>query len=292
MHRYCSLLIVGLLSLPQFAGAADIPPVPARDGVGDFIHDYAGLLDQTTMQRIGEAQKQAFEQHNTPIIVVTINRMADYRHSGSIESLAAEWFNAWQIGTQNREGGANRGVLILVSVGDRKARIELGGDWGRDWDAYCQRVMDHDMVPNFRQGDYARGIATAAESLVEMAAGGPSGKAPGISFGDRASGALRGTNRGMSKYSFFPTWAFWLAILAGIGLIVGGIMLPEHRKWMIITGVALIGVALFTMVAIFLLFAWGRLTGRISGGSGGSGGYSGGGFSGGSSGGGGASGSW
>ena len=82
---------------------------------------------------------------------------------------------------------------MLVSVGDRKARIELGGDWGRKRDDFCQQVMSGRMVPSFKEGDYAGGIANAVASLSEMAAAGPEGAAPAgssaVGFDGAASSA-------------------------------------------------------------------------------------------------------
>ncbi len=272
------------------APAAQIPPLPAEGGVGYFIHDYTSSLDSTAVERVTAAQRIAFEQHNTPIIVVAIARMSDYGHGGAIEPFATEWFNKWQIGLMNFDGGGNQGVLVLVSIGDRRVRIELGGDWGRNWDAYCQRMMDRDMIPHFKQGDYGRGIANAVESLALMAESGPQGEPPGPSIGDRLKTSLEGTNDGIGRFSPLPIAIVWLTLLGGIGLIVAAIFIPAHRKWMIIAGAVAIFIGVFTWVFLFLLLP--AVMGRISKGSGGGGGYSGGGFSGGSSGGGGASGSW
>ena len=233
--------------------AEEIPPVPAEDGMGFFIHDYANLIDEVATQRIKEAQQKAFEEHDTPIIVVTIASMARYDHDGDIESLATEWFNQWRIGTQDRPDGSNRGMLVLVSVGDRKARIELGGDWGRDWDAYSQRVMDRDIIPYFKQQQYGRGIANGVESLALMAAAGPDGATPQLQVREPPEPANRNQPGG------------------GIGGLAMCCMWP----------------------LFLLLSLWSAVTGRGgSGGYSGGSGFSGGGFSGGSSGGGGATGSW
>ena len=249
-------LALTLAFTPALLRSAELPPVPARDGVGFFIHDYAGLLDKVATERIQQAQKQAFEEHDTPIIVVTIASMSRYGHSGNIESLATEWFNAWRIGTEDRPDGANRGVLVLVSVGDRKARIELGGDWGKDWDAYCQRVMDREMVPFFKQQDYGRGIANGVESLLLMAERGPQGTAPALQVrepsGDETNDGGGGLNNGIGSCCAWPL----LMLLALLSTLFRG--------------------------------GFGSHGGGYSGGSG----YSGGGFSGGRSGGGGATGSW
>ncbi|MBB75048.1 MAG: hypothetical protein CMJ75_11110 [Planctomycetaceae bacterium] len=286
---------------------ADIPPVPADgSGSGDFIHDFAGMLSAQEMNQIGEHQQVAMEQHNTPIIVVTIRRMADYNHSGDIETFAKQWFNAWNIGTLDRDSGANLGALLLVSAGDRRARIELGADWGRKKDDYCLQVMNGRIVPSFKQGDFAGGITNGVISLKDMAAAGPDGSPPPIAqqsvpMGQRFQRSLRGGNGSsgsgsVGAFGFLPIALIALMVLGGMGLIVAGIFVPEYRKWLIGGGLLMIALGIcFPIVVVLVLGFLGVRFGGGGGNSSGSyssGGYSGGGYSGGYSGGGGASGSW
>ena len=301
-----SLVGFALALTVSVAFSADIPPVPAdAAGNGDFIHDFAGMLSSQEMNQIGEHQQVAMEQHNTPIIVVTIRRMADYNHSGGIETFAKQWFNAWKIGTLDRESGANLGALLLVSAGDRKARIELGADWGRKQDAYCLQVMNGRIVPSFKQGDFAGGITNGVISLKDMAAIGPDGSPPPIAqqsapIGQRFQRSLRGRNGSsgsgsLSAFGFLPIALIVLMVVGGIGLIVAGIFVPEYRKWLIGGGLMMIALGVcFPIVAVLALGFLGNRFGGSGGSSSGgySGGYSGGGYSGGYSGGGGASGSW
>ncbi|WP_152052703.1 TPM domain-containing protein [Tautonia marina] len=298
-------VLAALLIAP--ASAADIPPVPAENGVGQFTHDYAKVLDEPAQARIAEAQRAAFEQHDTPIIVVTITAMAAYNHQGPIEPLAREWFDAWQIGTLNRPGGANKGILVLVSLGDRKARIELGADWGHRWDEFSQGVMDTDMIPRFKQGDYSGGIAAGVSSLAELAAIGPNGSPPKPDLGQR----IKGEVRHLSQANGLPLVLIGAFFGLGILVLVLGIFAPQlgfpenNRKWLIFGGIGLMAAAFFGWLvliatAVLLSMRYGPSGGgfhpRGGGGGGfsggGGGGYSGGGFSGGSSGGGGASGGW
>ena len=299
----CLLLLEGPVS-----AEIRIPPTPAQDGYGDFVQDYESAIDTGRHRdRIGEAQRVAFEEYDTPIIVVVITRMAPYgHHQPNIEPFATQWFNQWEIGTENTNG-KNQGVLLLISVGDRKGRIELGADWGYQFDNHCQSIMDNVMIPHFKAGDYSSGITEGVEALLKMVAVGPGGKADSLprpksnipisfSFGSSGSGIL-----------FWPLriillpLGIWLLILGiksesdsykqqacscgGIGLIILAIYPPFYF------------IALMTFIGILprsVIDALGSGSGSSGswGGGGGGGGFSGGGFSGGSSGGGGASGSW
>lgn len=203
--------------------------------------------------------------------MVTIERMSDYGLSGiSIKSFAREWFDHWQIGSKEN----NQGILLLISVGDRRARIELGADWGRGWDSYCQDIMDDVIIPYFKNSSYPAGIVAGVEKLSEMAANPPDSSPPDtqLSFGnlgDMFSNPLS------------------ITLVIGIALVIASFFFPKQRKFLLIAGIVLIvGYFAFTLVIIGL-FMYGKhkLGWKSEGSSGGS-------FGGGFSGGGGASGSW
>jgi uncharacterized protein len=272
----------------------EIPPAPASQ---DFISDFARLLSPDAKSRIAKAQQVAFETNNTPIIVVTINRMSDYGAVDvSIEDFARQWFNKWRIGTLDaKEAGANKGILLLVSGGDRRARIELGADWGRDWDDACLEIMNNTIIPKFKAGNFSEGIASGVEKLAEMAAGGPASPPPPPSLIKRVTRAAdeNPTFKQVRSFSPFSTKAILGAIGIGVAMILLSFFLPDMRKFLLIGGIVLIVGALFTWVVLILLAAFSKgRRGFSGGGSSSGGGYSGGGFSGGFSGGGGASGSW
>jgi uncharacterized protein len=58
-------------------------------------------------------------------------------------------------------GGAknNNGVLLLVSLGDRKVTIQTGyGVEGALPDAITKRIITREITPNFKAGDYFAGL--------------------------------------------------------------------------------------------------------------------------------------
>ena len=99
--------------------------------------------------------------------------MAEYGGGGlRIETFARLLFDQWQVGIAKLGNqNWNTGILLLVSVGDRKSRIELGAGWGREKDQLCQQIMDERIVPEFKQGDFNGGISAGVEALEAMARG-------------------------------------------------------------------------------------------------------------------------
>lgn len=248
-----------------------------------FIYDATSTLYNADMDSIGELQKVAFEQYQTPIIVVVIDRMSSYGNTVGIEAFSRFWFDSWGIGAE----GSNKGILFLVSLQDRQARIELGADWGRKWDDHTQRIMNRQIVPRFRDNRYPDGIIAGVAALGEMAKLGPSATPPDPSWGETVEKAAQNAN----QLSYFEPPIMGLLVGLGLVLIVAGVFIPGQRKWLIGGGVTIIILAVFTYVVVGILALLMGGNNRTGGSR--SGGYSSsGGFSGGFSGGGGATGSW
>jgi uncharacterized protein len=170
-------LVVGLL-LPRaaLAGGLDIE----RPGQREFVADHADILDAAAERDIKRLAADLLDEHATSIVVVTIESMA--AHGGEhmdIETFARILFDQWGVGHPEIRGQSwNTGILVVISEGDRKARIELGGGWARDKDTEAKRIMDTRMVPAFRTGDYSRGAIDGVIALSEMARSKPLPAAP------------------------------------------------------------------------------------------------------------------
>lgn len=278
--RFVAVVAVCLLSSPALSAPESVssaPPIFAErpdDSVGDagriqiaqpgqrdFIVDRADLISPGDEQKIRELATNLLNAKATPIVVVTVESMAQYGGAGMrIETFARLLFDQWGIG-QAKIGDQlwNTGILLLVSRDDRKARIELGAGWRHDQDSLAQQIMDQQIVPRFRQGDFSGGIVAGVEALDKMARGLELPKPP------------------------TPWWQPWLTI-AAIGLLIFTVVSLIRRgsggwAW-------LLWGAVFSILG-YLLYSFLTSSRNSSGG-----GFSGGSFGGGFSGGGGASGSW
>jgi len=165
-----------------------------------YVNDYAGLLDARAEGSIRDALIELYDQTGIEMTVLTIPSLSDYGHYGALEPFATALFNAWGIGNARR----NDGVLVLVSLYDRKMRIEIGAGYDRSWDARMQRVIDDAFLPDFRNDAYQDGIETGVrETIFEL-----TGHYPGT----YDAGAFR---RGWS-------WIFWQ--LASFGNWIWGLI--------------------------------------------------------------------
>lgn len=270
----CLVLRVGTLTAQELRPGvfAERPEEPAageagrialaRPGERDFIVDRADLISSADEQHLRQLATKLLNDKATPIIVVTIESMAQYGGEGMrIETFAHLLFDQWAIGQAKLDGQLwNTGILLLVSRDDRKARIELGAGWKHEQDALAQQIMNEQIVPRFRQGDFSGGIVAGVEALDKMA-------------------------RGLELPRPPTPWWQPLLIAGAIALLIFTVISLIRRG---ASGWAwLFWGAVFSLIG-YLLYSF--LRSSMSSGSGG--GYSGGSFGGGYSGGGGATGSW
>jgi len=178
-HRLRPGILFGLLlgallgSLPRSAEAQRVA-FPAKPAPGRFSVDEAGLIAPAEAQAINPIADALLRETGLPLIVVTIPSLAAHHAAGyTIEQYAFALFNTWGIGSVDR----NYGMLLLVSKGDRRARIELGAAWGHGHDAQAQWVMDTLIIPEFKEGKFSEGILAGVRGLDAMARGLPLPKA-------------------------------------------------------------------------------------------------------------------
>jgi uncharacterized protein len=91
----------------------------------------------------------------------------------TIENYANELFSDWGIGKKDK----NNGLLLLVAIGDRKARFEVGYDLeGVLTDLTTSRIQQDYMIPQFKEGDYNGGIRDAVARTIAILNGDESGE--------------------------------------------------------------------------------------------------------------------
>ncbi len=160
----CLLAMAALAGLSAPASAQIISL--ERPPEGEFIVDKAGLINQDDAAHIREVCQRLLTESNIPIIVATINAMRD--HGGPdlrVETFATLLFDQWGIGREDK----NLGILLLVSKQDRVSRIALGADWDRNADRTAQRIMNNDIIPQFKSGRFSHGIRAGVDALEVLA---------------------------------------------------------------------------------------------------------------------------
>lgn len=155
-----NFLLLFWLLLPVLASAQfPAPPQPAR-----LVNDFAGVMS-TNQQAELERKLVAYDDStSTQIAVVTVKTLEGY----DVADYANRLFEQWGIGGKEN----NNGVLILLGLEERKVRIEAGyGVEDRLTDALSRRIIEQQLLPAFREGDYAGGFDAATTTITEILSG-------------------------------------------------------------------------------------------------------------------------
>ncbi len=154
LRTYQLLLILFCLSGVHSAFAQrDVPPLANRR-----IHDEAGVLSSQTVAYLEQSLKQFEDSTSNQIAVLLIASL----EGESIDQFGIRVADAWKLG----QGDKDNGVIVLVSLNDKKMRIEVGqGLEGPLPDAICNRIIRNEMAPAFRRQAYDEGVVSAIDGI-------------------------------------------------------------------------------------------------------------------------------
>src|SRR5947207_2971022 len=171
------LLFVALL--PTLAMAAEvIPPAPER-----YFNDYAHVVSTTTAADLNQTLEQFERDADSQIRVVVYPKM---QSDSSIEDYTFRVKESWGIGRK----GKNNGAVLFVFVQDRKMYIQVGyGLEGALPDALAKRIVENEIKPHFRNGDFDRGLRAGVMAILQA-----------------TKGEYRGTGYTVADRSSQPSW--------------------------------------------------------------------------------------
>jgi len=151
-----SLLPVGLPAAP----AEVIPPPPKA-----YFNDYVGVVSRSAATRFN-AQLEQFERDTSSQIVVAI--FPRMQSPSSIEDYTVRVAQSWRVGDKARDNGA----VLFVFVQDRSLYLQVGyGLEGALPDALAKRIIDNEITPRFRNGDFEGGLRAGINAIIAATRG-------------------------------------------------------------------------------------------------------------------------
>jgi uncharacterized protein len=265
-----SQLIVLIILFSCRIAAQDFPekPVPPR-----LVNDFAGMLTSQEVNALEEKLVAYDDSSSTQIAIVTLSDLHGYDIADYAQRLAEDW----GIGQK----GLNNGIIVLVkpkTSESSRGEVNISPGYGLEGvvpDIVCEQIIDNEILPEFRSGNYYKGLDNATSTLMSLA----SGEFPPDQYGKSKGNDLGG----LAPFIFFIIFLIVIMFIRGSGG-------SNHKHisskglplWMLLT--------MMNSGGNKHSGSWGGFSGGGGFGGGGGGGF--GGFGGGSFGGGGASGSW
>jgi len=258
--------LLAALSLAQSLDAVEVPPLAGR------VSDHAGMLSPSARDALEKKLAELEETDSTQVAVITVPDLQGV----TVEEFSMAIAEKWKIGRKKLDNG----VIFLVSKAERKMRIEVGyGLEGRLTDLLAGRILDNEVRPAFRTGDYDGGFARGVDGIIQ-AVRGEYHAAPAQGSHDSDSGSVT---------TFFLVFLIIIMSIGARGIVrgtvAGGVIFPAimfATMSMALTAGTVVALIVVGLIIGFIL----SLIARAMSKSGGAGGWSGGGGSGWSSGGG------
>lgn len=157
-------VLLGILASPFIqvgsSLALAIPEPPSQTAIADR----AEIIDQSSEERISNTLIDYKASTGNEIAILTIKSLEGEDAFDYSFKVASEW----GIGSEE----ANNGVLLFVALEERKIQIQNG----RGLEPYLTDLQTNEIIrqkisPEFRAGDYAKGIENGISSIISVIGG-------------------------------------------------------------------------------------------------------------------------
>lgn len=154
------ILIFNLLII--FGLQASIPQKTDK-----LVNDYAGVVPSTQKEAMEIRLDSLSRQTGNQIVVLVVTTLDGYE----ISDYALQIGREWGVGQKDN----NNGLVMVVKVkNETKGQAYIATGYGLEGalpDATCKHIVDNEMIPHFKNNDYAGGIEAALDVIVPIVKG-------------------------------------------------------------------------------------------------------------------------
>jgi uncharacterized protein len=156
-----ALLSVCLLANSLSTSSAEvIPPAPKQ-----YFNDYANVTSAATAARLNQTLKDFERQTSSQIVVAVYPRM---QSDSSVEDYTVRVAQSWHVGQKEK----NNGAVLFVFIQDRKMYLQVAyGLEGALPDALAKSIIENEIKPRFRSGDFDGGLTAGVNAILAATRG-------------------------------------------------------------------------------------------------------------------------
>ncbi len=160
--KYFAVVFLLLMQFFGFSQSVEIPGKPSFQT--SYYNLGTSVLSDSEQKHIEQKLINYADSTSTQIVVITIPTTGGEQ----IARFATDLGHKWGIGQK----GKDNGIILLVAVDDRKVNISTGyGTEHLMTDAMSRRIIETQIVPEFRKGNYFAGIDKATTSIMQVMSG-------------------------------------------------------------------------------------------------------------------------
>ena len=154
--------------LVLFFGTGLNAQLPSPSNPPRLVNDYTGTLSASQINTLEHKLVAYNDSTSTQILVLLVDDLQGY----SIEQYATEIGHSWGVGQKDK----GNGVVILVKPkkGSERGEVNISTGYGMEQyvtDATGKNIIEKEMIPAFREGDYYTGIDNAVNVIMDLCSG-------------------------------------------------------------------------------------------------------------------------
>ena len=154
----CTLALLLLMSATTGPAAEKLATPRLEDRVTDLAQVFPADRRKQLIDELAAYERETTNQ----IAILTIPTLS----GEDIDAFSLRVANEWGIGQKDR----NNGILIVLAMQERRVRIEVGlGLESSISNEKAQNIIQSEMIPAFRKGDYAGGLEKGTHRLMQEA---------------------------------------------------------------------------------------------------------------------------
>ena len=155
-----------ILTLVCLMAAAVSYAIPSRPDPQRLVNDLAKVFTPEQVSTLENTLVAFDDSTSNQIVVVTVKDMEGYDPSEFATRIGLEW----GVGSAQ----FNNGIVLLVKpkTYDSAGQVFIAVGYGLEGaipDAYAKRIIENELIPNFRINDYYTGVEAACDVLMKLA---------------------------------------------------------------------------------------------------------------------------
>ncbi len=157
------LFLVFLLTGTLLASGIPPKPNPPR-----LVNDFAGILTQSQIKNLEYKLRYFNDTTSNQIVVVTVKSL----NGMDPAMFATQLGEKWQVGQKKFDNGVV--VLVKPKYGNSRGQAFIAVGYGLEPvipDATAKQIVEYEMIPSFKRGDYYTGLQKATSTIMKLAAG-------------------------------------------------------------------------------------------------------------------------
>ena len=157
-----------ILALVCLLAAAMSYAVPSRPDPQRLVNDLARVFTPEQVSRLENTLVAFDDSTSNQIAVVTVKDLEGYDASEYAVRIGLDW----GVGSEQ----FNNGIVLLVKpkTFDSAGQVFIAVGYGLEGaipDACAKRIIENELIPNFRLNDYYAGVEAACDVLMKLASG-------------------------------------------------------------------------------------------------------------------------